>query len=283
MSYTDLITKENFGLYADIRPEPLTDEEKASTKYAQFYDFPITVPSEEKVLSLMPGNEVDLKDSMTPAECCKIFSPDPQPCENGFCVRPEGYGFSAVDVKLPNITMEMFMWFTKWYSSNPVNYKIWFPFFHVDATPGQLGIENLGWGDVYIDKFAGPPCTPETFGIANPKELDPDYIMMIGGGGEILELDGSDKEHPVYMTMINYFRRCGDGIENKVRAWMGMHYKDGEVILDQSDNPVSLYDRTRWMACHNAWEWSRVSTLLPEVFKYAKEIDDVTPPTPPGA
>ncbi len=277
MSKEDLLTKENFGDYADIEnvKRPLTEEEIASTKYAKFYDFPITNPTEEQIRALTPGNDIPVEQSLVPAEFSKLFDPSEKLCENGFCVRPEGYGFSAIDVKFPNVTWDMFQWFAQWNTLTPVNYMIWLPRFHVHSSP-VFAQEDMGWGDIYFDKSAGPMITPKTFGIEDPRELDPDFLMLIGSGQHLTAVDGSDKDTPIKMTMLNYFRRCGDGIENRIRVWMGIHYIDGEIIHDESKSPVSLYERTRLVACHNAWEWTRCSTLLPELYQYGKEIGDVS-------
>ncbi len=276
MAKEDLLTRENFGDYADIDHEkrPLTEEEIASTKYAKFYDFPVTNPTEEQLTALLPGNYIDVEQSIPPTEYWKLFHPDIELCENGYCVRPEGYGFSAIDVKYPDVSWEKFQWFSKFYTACPVNYMIWLPVFHVYASMA-ISDEDLGWGVKKFDKVAGPPCTLETFGIENPTELDPDFIGLVGGNIHIYDLDGSDKDRPVKMTMINYFRRYGEGIENRIRVWMGIHYINGEIIREDAASPVPLVDRARWMACHNAWEWSRSATLIPVLYDYAKEIGDI--------
>ncbi len=49
MSYTELIRVENFGPYANIPSTSLSEEEKQSTPYADFYEFPINLPPEETI------------------------------------------------------------------------------------------------------------------------------------------------------------------------------------------------------------------------------------------
>ncbi len=275
MSKEELLTKENFGEYAEIDKRPLTEEEIASTKYAKFYDYPIATPTKEQLTALLPGNEIDVEQSLLPSEYGKLFHPEIELCENGYCVRPEGFGFSAIDVKFPGVKPEMFQWFTKFYTACPVNYMIWLPKFHVNAS-AAISDEDLGWGVMKFDKVAGPPCTLETFGIENPRETDPQFMMLVGGNISISELDGSDKDTPVKMVMINYFRNNGDGIEDRIRVWMGIHYINGEIIHENATSPVPLVDRTRMMACHNAWEWTRCAAMLPDLYQYAIEIGDVS-------
>ncbi|MCC8142332.1 MAG: hypothetical protein LIO56_07375 [Lachnospiraceae bacterium] len=271
MSYTDLLTEENFGVYGLMEKKPLTEEEKASTPFALFYDLPIQLPSEENIMALLPGHEVDSAKTISPAECKKLFTTQELECENGYCLRPEGCGFSAVNIKMPRVTPEMLAWWFTWYPKNPVHYMIWLPGFHVNSSIGSVACEDLGWGVAGLDRQAGPPIGLDTFGIEDPKALDPDYVRFFGGNMHILKEDGSDKDNPPYLTMVNYIRRYGDGIEFKVRCWMGAQYINGEIILEKCDHPVSLLERTRLMACHNAWEWSRMSELLPEIYAFAQE------------
>ncbi len=69
MSYKELITEENFGPYAKIPITSLTEEEKQSTPYSQFFDFPINLPPEETIKALLPDNEVDPSAAILPEEC----------------------------------------------------------------------------------------------------------------------------------------------------------------------------------------------------------------------
>ncbi len=276
MSKSELLTKENFGDYADIEgtKRPLTEEEIASTPYAKFYDYPITYPTEEQLRALLPGNQIPVEQSLTPPEFAKLFDPAEKLCENGYCVRPEGYGFSAIDVIYPHVTWEMFQWFSRWNTMNPVHYMIWLPRFH-SISAKEEAVEDMGWGFINFDKEAGPRIFPQSYGITNPKEKDPDFLMLIGSDQTLTPVDGS--EPPIKMNMVNYFRRCGDGMENRIRVWMDAWYVDGEVEYAKGESATPIEERTRWVACHNAWEWTRAAYLLPDLYAFAKEIGDAEP------
>lgn len=278
MSYTGLITEENFGPFALVHSTTLSETEKQSTPFADFYDFPINLPTEEQILALMPGNQMAPSLSLSPAEYGKMFAEGYLECENGYCVRPEGYGYSAVDIKMPDVTPEIFQFWQKWYTLIPCHYKIWLPDVHIvqySDPQKHSAIENLGWGNVSLDMAGyGKPLSYADFGITDPKALDPNFIACIGSCMTIREKESWFQEQPEpypLMVMLNYLRHYENGIENRVRVWMGIHYVDGKIIPEQVDYPVPMVDRVRGMACHNAWEWSRMATLAPALYQYCKE------------
>lgn len=276
MNYKDLITRDNFGIYADIPSTKLSEEDKNSTPYAKFYDLPVNLPSEENILALLPGKEVDPTITFLPENCNKLFAPGYLECENGYCVRPEGFGFSAIRVDLPEVQPEMIKFWFPWYISNPVHYRSWLPDMHLDIQKEEKGhsaVENLGWGAKRAVLGWGQPVSPQTFGIDNPHEFDPDFVFLLGGSNATYrpESDHHKEDPEGICTMVNYFRRKGSGMELRIRCWLGVGFKDGQYILEDSTDPVPLAERVRWMACHNAWEWSRMATLLPKVYHFAQE------------
>ncbi len=279
MSYTDLITEENFGVYAKIPSTSLTEEEKKSSPYSEFFEFPINLPPEETIRALLPGNEVDPSVAILPEECDKLFAPGYLECENGYCVLPQGFGFSAVKIDMPDVRPEMLPFMMPWFL-DPVNYKIWLPDMHlesrvfVERNNAHAATENLGWGPKLPLLGAGYMLTPEVVGIPNPKECDPDFVQFFGGASPILPGGADlDAEPEGNLTMVNYIRRKGEGLEWRVRTWMGVFY-NGEYIVDTpSEDEVPLIDRVRLMACHNAWEWNRMAALLPAIYKFAQEND----------
>ncbi len=279
MSYKELITEENFGIYAKIPSTTLTEEERQSTPYSRFFDLPLNLPPEETIRALLPGNEIDPSDAILPEECNKLFAPGYLACENGYCVLPQGFGFSAVKIDMPEVRPEMLGFWFPWILDT-VQYKAWLPDMHLessvvmkDGNSVHVATENLGWGPKLPLLGAGFQLTPEIVGVPNPTECDPDFINFMGGASPIIEAGASlDSEPEGWLTMVNYVRRKGDGLEWRVRTWMGVDYENGEYIIDPPDsNAVPLIDRVRMMACHNAWEWNRMAALLPAAYHFAQE------------
>ncbi len=276
MDYKDLITSENFGVYADIPRTKLTEEEKSSTPYAKFFDLPVPVPSEENIMALLPGKAIDPSAAILPENVSRLFAPGYLECENGYCMLPQGFGFSAVRIDMPDVQPEMMRFWFPWYTSNTVHYKTWLPDMHVEMCheeQGHSAIENLGWGAKRVVLGRSKPFSPQDFGVANPLESDPDFVMLLGGVNPVYE-PGSDyfnEEPQSISTSVNYFRRKGNGMELRIRSWTGVSYRNGQYTLEKPLDPVPLAERVRWRACHHAWEWSRMAALLPEIYQFAKE------------
>ncbi len=181
----------------------------------------------------------------------------------------------------------MLMFWFPWYMSNSVHYKTWLPDMHIGMRKLEglmhAPTEDLGWGQTMPLMGAGVGMSPEKAGIDDPIKSDPDFVRFFGASTPIISPDaGLGSEPEFHLTMVNYIRRKGTGLEWRVRAWMGLSYEDGQYILDSSsDQTPPLIEKIRLAACHNAWEWNRAATLLPAVYKFAQE-NDLMPPMPPG-
>ncbi len=238
-------------------------------------------------MALLPGKEVDQSVAFRPDECGRLFHPGYLDCENGYCLHPDGYGFSAVRIDWPEVTPEMLPFMLGWYGANDVHYKTWLPdmhksiFMHDPMKHRFFAEEDLGFGTIGVVLGEGRMLTPEILGIEDPVKADPDFVFAFGGTNKTVHGNaGPDGETIGYGTEYNYFRRKGNGIELRIRTFLNAGYIDGKYVLfDPGDNELPMLERTRLMACHNAWEYTRMGTLLPAVYSYAKE-NDLIPPAP---
>ncbi len=285
MSYIELITEENFGPYANIPSTTLTEEEIESTPFAQFFDIPVDPPSEETVRALMPGNEMDPADAILPEDIPKLFIPGSMKVENGYCLLPQGFGYSIIKIDMPKVQPQMLPFWMGWYTSNSAHYKTWLPDMHISIQRlehGHIAVEDLGWGPVKPVLGAGTMFSPQLFGIENPTELDPDFAFFLGGANPYFSPEKSvDDEPDGWSLAANYVRKKGTGLEWRMISWLGVNYVDGQYVLDENQDPIPLIERVRLLACHNAWEWNHMAVVLPEVYKFAQE-NDLLPPMPAG-
>ena len=124
----------------------LTEEEKQSP-YARFYNEPILPPKPAVLAAVQPGNAMDPDMALDPKDIGDLFRPNPLKVDNGYCVLPDGTGFSVIHTSGPSITADMEQWWMPWATSseyNYLNYKIWMPSLHF--THAQPIWEDLGWG-----------------------------------------------------------------------------------------------------------------------------------------
>ncbi|MCD8332687.1 MAG: hypothetical protein LUB60_00895 [Clostridiales bacterium] len=254
-------------IYKLIPPEPLTEEEKKSP-YAEIYDLPIHDPAPEILENFMPGKTMDPAKAFPVTELERLFTPGAMEQENGYCLLPDGTGFSTVHVKMPNATPEMeAIWSAGWLTESDVNYKVWFPGFHISHQ--MPVIEDLGWGRGIVD-FACPLILPKLLS-APPEQLDPNFIGFSGCSGYFTLLD--NPEDKCCQTIANCMRKTPDGsLEEQTIVWFGTHYIDGKAIKMLPDGEMADIERVRLFGCHNAWENTRKGEILPLIAEIKKSL-----------
>lgn len=247
--------------------EALTEEEK-KCPYAYLYDLPVRDPAPEILEHLMPGSPMDSANAIPVTDLEKLFIPGALKQYNGYCLAPDGTGFSVVTVKM-EITpeMERFWNTTHWIYQDDVHYKVWFPGMHISH---QVPVtENLGWGMGHIN-FGRPLILSELLSKA-PEELDPNFLAFSGSSGFFYTLEEPDDI--LYNTIANCVHATSDGfVEVTTICWNGMHYIDGKPVRKIPLDQQADLERTRLFACHNAWENTRKSQILPLIYKIAQSV-----------
>jgi phloretin hydrolase len=244
----------------------LTKEEKKSP-YARFYDEPILPPAPEVVAAIQPGKQINPSLVLAPQDMPKLIMPGTLKADNGYCVLPDGTGFSVIHTKAPGITLEMEKWWNEWITSsdyNYLNFKIGLPSLHfMYANPTW---EDLGWGpaSVYMSKTLKPMDLS-----AWPKELNPDFLTMYSYDITIT-LDFGGK--PYWANVAHYITLGKRGEDIITCIWNGIHNSDGTPVrmINKSEQVDPEY--VRLLACHYAWELARKAQLLPKLYAYSKKL-----------
>jgi phloretin hydrolase len=247
----------------------LTEEEKKSP-YAQFYYEPILPPAPEIITAIQPGNEIDSAIAVAPQDIRKLLVPGFLKVDNGYCVLPDGTGFSVIHTRGPDVTLEMEQWWGTWFKSgdyNYLNYKIWMPSLHF--THANPIWEDLGWGTSKLYRVKS--ITPDVLDLpTSPKELNPDFLTLAGSAFTIIP--DAPGEAPYYATLIHYTALGDDGLDVLTIVWSGIHILDGKTVrMIGKDERVDL-EYVRLFACHNAWELARKMQLLPQLYAYSKTL-----------
>lgn len=262
---------------------PLTLDEKANP-FSKFYYVPVELPAPEILAAIEPGKPMDPALALDLADLEKIFRPDSEPFHNGYCIMPDGTGYSALKIDLPNVTAEEFMQFQIYGHMNNIQYKTWLPTMHLQQ--GAFTIENFGWGPILfhqrqvvekngLDASMVNPnvITAETLcrlsmmadglHIEDPKALDPNFYTFFGGTVYTIDVLTGDRTD---LTMINYVRKKGAGLEFRVRVWLGKGIdSDGQVHRLIPEGQTVDIDKVLGIATHNAFEWTRANTIAHDV------------------
>ena len=242
--------------------EPLNAVE-LKNPFAPLYDLPIHDPAPEILEHLLPGKPMNSANALPVTEFEKLFIPGALKQYNGYCLAPDGTGFSAVTVKM-NLTpeMERFWECSHWISQDDVHYKVWFPGMHFSHKMPVT--EDLGWGVGHVN-FAVPLDLSQLLS-RPPEELDPNFLGFSGCAAFFYPLDNPDDIW--YSTIANCVRATFDGlVEVTTLCWSGVHYIDGKAIRKIPLDMKADLERTRLFACHNAWENTRKGEVFPRVYK----------------
>jgi hypothetical protein len=261
---------------------PLAPDEKASP-YAKFYYVPVELPAPEILEAIDVDTQMDPAKALPITEMARLFAPGYHDVENGWCVMPDGTGYSAVKIELPDVTAGELMMFNAYGHLNNLQYKTWLPKLHLQQ--GAFTIENFGWGPLLfhqremmkasgmeVDLSDPSKMDPETLSrmtfkmngidIDDPTALDPDYVALIGGSIYTIDVLTGERND---ITMVTYIRTKGEGVELRVRVWDGLHIINGEPVRKIGEGESFPADKVCAIATHNAFEWTRANTIARDV------------------
>lgn len=250
----------------EVSTLPLLSSDQKTSPFAQYYYVPITDPVSE-VISVIAGRQMNPALALPFSEIERLFLPDSMPAKNGWCVLPDGTGFSVVCTNMPLVTPEMEKWWNAWFvdpAYDYLNYRIWMPGLHFSY--GSPIVENLGWGLVglKIEKL----LFPNDLRLSRPPEkLDPKYIHIIACCGNCTPIDEPDTESICYL-LIHCFKQSGKGIQIQTINYMGIKWENGVSIKVHDVDP----DQLHLFALHSAYEYHRMSVLLPKLYTYAQTL-----------
>lgn len=254
-----------FSAY-DFTNIPELTEQQSKSPYAKFYYEPVNKPAPE-VLAGIGETQMDISKALPFSEMEKVFLPGPEPCGNGWCMLPDGTGFSSIITRMPDVTLEMEKWWSSWFAApdyDYVNYRIWLPGLHRSH---EMPItENLGWG--FVNITMAQPVMPSMLNLsAEPEKLDENFIGFMGSSG-FSRPYGQPDAQPYYIAILNCIKHMEKGIKVQTLAYSGMGWKDGTLVKFHDADP----DKVRLFAMHNAYEFGRKAVLLPKLFEYAKTL-----------
>lgn len=245
----------------------LAAEEKRSP-YAKFYNEPVKAPAAEIVAALKEGKQMDASQVLPPSEVMRLFTPGTLKAENGYCVLPDGTGYSVTHSKLAGVTEEMEEWWGKWIVSpeyNHINFKITLP--GLTYMYGNPVWANLGWGNSNIHVVQPQkPLEPSTL----PKELNPDFYSMDIRPLIIVPEWGVGR--PYWATTASYITIGKKGEEITTCVWSGTHIINGEPLRMLDKTQKVEIENVRLLACHYAWGQARKGQLLAKLCAHSKTL-----------
>lgn len=266
---------------------PLAPDEKMNP-FSKFYFIPVEMPAPDVLQGIDMDHQMDPAKALALTDIKSLFSPGYQDVENGYCVMPDGTGFSTVKIDMPNVSPQEFIMFQGYGHMNNLQYKTWLPKLHLQQ--GAFTIENFGWGPLLflqrqtmgknmpgMEHNDMSKITPELMSkismkanfidIEDPKAFDPDFFAFIGGSIYTIDvLTGKRND----IVMIAYVRTKGNGLEMRYKVWFGVALEDGKLIRKIPEGASVPADKVCAVATHNAFEFTRMNTIAHDVCELIK-------------
>ena len=263
---------------------PLSKEENAIgySKYWYWTQPPLNPLSQESLRQPM-----DAADVLPPEQLNDLFKPGYLARENGWYLDPDGTGYQANYIWMPNVTVEMIDWWYVWHFIKPqgvpegcgnLRYKIWCPQEHVDTgfddeasralaldesipmRARRYGAKNFitesidgGEGDHILHMHA--QCfDPVEFG------FDPKQVALPENGTLVCAVTGDD-------LSVYQFRPYWTGVEMRVRCYKGYHLENGKFskVPGYQITAEGLIGSCKHVLC----EYPNLARFLPQL--YAEE------------
>lgn len=264
--------------------KPLSKEELALSysKYWYWTQLPLNPLSQELLREPM-----DPRYALAPENLNELFKPGYLERENGVCIMPNGTGYQANYIWMPNVTVDMIDWWYVWHFVRPpsvpedqgnLRYKIWCPQEHVDTgfedeysrqraldESLPLRVRRYGQKNFITESIDGGEgdnilhlhaiChDPEDFG------FDPKLVNLPENGTMVTAECGDD-------LSVYQFRPYGTGVEMRVRCYRGMRLEGKKFVPVPGYNIT--FEQLVGMSNHVLVEYPNLARFLPEL--YAEE------------
>lgn len=258
----------------------LTVEEKA-LPYSKYYSRDMAkIPQED--LDIVNRGPIDSSLALPISQRSKLMEPGYLPVETGYCLMPDGSGFAATKVFMPDVTTEMIDWWFNWHPLVGLRYAIWCPVAHksisaltpeahLDVSGVDLHIRNIGKIHYPVEGFnlKGAQKIEITFKSAGQMGLDKKLLES----GSMTTFAAASVTNVWPRMPINIIfhaiREVEGGIEYRSRYWLTYTFdRKGNIVQSRFPRPKSIVRAvTRNNCIHSLMEYNNLASILPSLYK----------------
>ncbi len=259
----------------------LTAEEK-KLPYAKYYHQDMA-PIPQADLDIVNAGPINVRDALPTTERNAMLDPGYQKTETGYCLMPDGTGFAATKVFMPNVTPQMLDWWFNWHPLVPLRYAIWCPVAHAgisaetpeahqDNSGVDLHIRNYGKSHYPVEGFDLKGAQKIRIHFYTPEQLNLDMSKFIEPNISNLFTATVTREIGKISIPINVFMHCvrkiDGGIEYRSRYWLGWTLnKQGEFVKPGLPFPSKLMENMARCNCiHSLTEYNHLASILPALY-----------------
>ena len=240
-------------------------------------------PVDPTVLEALDAGPMDPADAVDVAQIDRLLDPTPLDVEVGHCFMPDGVGYVAMRVEMPEVTGEMVDWWFDWHPDDPLRYRVWHPQAHVSNSADRSRassekpywftthhpVEDVGLG---VDHLRIDFLPPSHLGFSDAA-LSRSSATIVGG------FAGDDKKHARHTRMVHVWLDdpATGGTVLRSRFWIG------SVMRPHAPKPLAsavagVINRKTFrralvprrapeaVARHCAEEYTNLASLLPELY-----------------
>lgn len=247
---------------------PLSPED-AAKPYAKYYYMGSAQPAEDVMKDIVWGEPMDVQDALSPEDVNKMLDSGYMKRENGYCVLPNGIGYSAAYTKIL-APSEANAWWIHWHERDDLRYKLWCPGSHEAVGPGWSR-EDIGLGVEMMVFVSVLP--PQMLGFDMEKLANTsDFNSVVGFNVYAVPVGADSNVKPLPIVVMHYTRKIEGGIEMRSRFWTGMHFRNGKPIVLLNEGERIPDERAFALANHAAHEMATLARLLPELYPECRDI-----------
>lgn len=241
-------------------------------------------PVAPETLDALARGPIDPADALQEREINRLLDPSPLAVECGYCFLPDGVGYVAMRVPMPEVTGEMVDWWFDWHADDPLRYRVWHPPAHVGnsverpAVPVEKPfwftthhpVEDIGLG---VDHLRIDFLPPEQLGFSETALRGADIVTIVGG------FAGDDRKRARHTRMVHVWLTdpSTGGTVLRSRFWIGSvlrPYLPSPIantaarVLNRPSLRQRLVPRRApaALAQHCAEEYTNLAAILPGLF-----------------
>ena len=266
----------NYQFKIDPQKLPALTEEQKACPYAALYERNIAEPGADILAAFAPDHEIASSLAVMPEDLCKILDPNFHPTM-GYCVMPNGVGYSCTVVRLPGAVPEMYDYRLNLVFAEDMGFIVEYPGFHFEHYDG-LCIEDNGAGPkaLILDRnysFAelGFP--------GDPTKINSDILSISAHDQDIVAVEGPIDPNRDKGVLILVNKRIAGGMEQWWFVYSGLHIQDGKSAVVLAADEVISAESCRRKGLHLAYEAVNQLQYLP-ILMEQYPFRAFTPPRP---
>lgn len=259
--------------YTIPQAPPLSPEQRRSP-FAHFYEESFS-GAMRRTLDRLKTDYCDPARALPFSHIEQLFTPHEPGITSGWCILPDGTGYSSLVTDMPGAAPEMERWWVKW-AADPaydwLNYRIMLPGAH--EAYGNPAVDDPGWGrcQIYTEQPLFISLLPLS---APPRQLDASYVQCSAASGYCVPLD-TPLPQPFHTVVLDCVKQTAQGLRVTSVLYFGVRWENGSLVhVHRADT-----DRVRLFTFHHALELQRKADLLPRLYYYASTLPETAPYAP---